>query len=320
MVIKTSDDNKIPVGISSCLLGEKVRYDGGHKHHSYIVSTLGEFFEYRSFCPEMNIGLGVPRKPIRLVALENDVRSVGIEDPSFDDTEKLVTAATEQKTWHQKIYAYIVKKDSPSCGMERVKVYKNDIPARSGAGIYTRTLMHNFPNLPVEEEGRLGDAVLRENFIKRVFIYKRWRDMADNSLDLKNLTRFHAQHKLILFSHDQNLARALGKKLSDIRAEDIESFSEQYLSELMGILKIPATSKNHVNVLQHIQGYLKNNLDQQDKAELSQIIEEYRLGQLPLIVPITLLRHHFRKYPDPYIEDSWYMNPHPKELMLLNRL
>ena len=314
------NNNKIPVGISSCLLGEKVRYDGAHKHHSYIVSTLGEYFEYRSFCPEMSIGLGVPRKPIRLVAMDNKVHCVGVEDASFDVTQKLIQCATEQQHWHQQIYAYIVKKDSPSCGMERVKVYKNNNPTRSGNGIYTKTLMQNFPNLPIEEEGRLGDPVLRENFIKRVFIYKRWHDMANNSLDLKNLTRFHAQHKLILYSHNQSLARQLGKKLSETRTADVKHFSEEYVTTLMQILKQPATTKNHVNVLQHIQGYLKKRLDPEDKAELAQIIEEYRLGQVPLIVPVTLLRHHFRRNPDPYIEASYYMHPHPKELMLLNRL
>jgi len=318
--METIKDNKIPVGISSCLLGEKVRHDGGHKHHSYIVSTLGEYFEYRSFCPEMSIGLGVPRKPIRLVTREDGIHCVGVKDPSFDVTEKLIQTTNEQQHWHRKIYAYIVKKDSPSCGMERVKVYNNDMPTRSGSGLYTQTLMQNFPNLPVEEEGRLGDAKLRENFIKRVFIYKRWHDMADNGLDLKNLTQFHAQHKLILLSHNQKQARELGKKLSNTRAEEVKEFSDEYLATLMQILKLPATTKNHVNVLQHIQGYLKKNLDTDDKAELTQIIEEYRLGQVPLIVPITLLRHHFRKNPAPYIEDSYYMHPHPKELMLLNRL
>jgi uncharacterized protein YbgA (DUF1722 family)/uncharacterized protein YbbK (DUF523 family) len=316
----TANNHKIPVGISSCLLGEKVRYDGAHKYHSYIVSTLGEYFEYRSFCPEMSIGLGVPRKPIRLVAMDNEVHCVGVEDPSFDVTQKLVSCATEQHKWHQQIYAHIVKKDSPSCGMERVKVYTNNHPTRSGSGFYTKTLMQNFPNLPIEEEGRLEDPVLRENFIKRVFIYKRWHDMADNSLDLKHLTCFHAQHKLILYSHNQSQARKLGKKLSDIRKENVKRFSEEYISTLMQILKLPATTKNHVNVLQHIQGYLKKRLDTKDKAELTQIIEEYRLGLVPLITPITLLRHHFRNNPDPYIEASYYMHPHPKELMLLNHL
>lgn len=318
--MNTIESNKIPVGISSCLLGEEVRHNGSHKLHSYIVSTLGNYFEFRPFCPEMSIGLGVPREPIRLIQQENEIRCVGTRDPSFDVTDKLINNANGQQQWQQELYAYIVKKDSPSCGMERVKVYKKNAPTRSGTGLYTRTLMQNFPDLPVEEEGRLGDAVLRENFIKRVFIYKRWRDLMATGIDMAKLTRFHAQHKLILYSHDQNLGRQLGKDLSSVKSDALESFVPEYASRLMQLLKIPASRKNHVNVLQHIQGYLKKKLESDDRQEMAQIIERYAHGQLPLIVPITLLRHHFRKCPDSYIEDSYYMNPHPGELMLLNNL
>lgn len=311
---------KIALGISSCLLGEAVRFDSGHKFNSYIVSTLGEFFEYTPFCPEMSIGLGVPREPIRLVEQEGELKCIGTRTDTLDVTDRLIQCAHEQQHWHATIFGYILKKDSPSCGMERVRVYKNDMPERNGSGLYAKTLMHNFPNLPIEEEGRLGDPILRENFIQRVFIYKRWHEMLDAQLSWPALMNFHAQHKLILFSHDQNQARTLGKSLSQSGHLDISTFAEQYLSGLMSILKIHATRKNHVNVLQHIQGYLKNRLDKADKQELNEIIEQYRLGRLPLIVPITILRHHFRKYPDEYIDNSFYMNPHPRELMLLNTL
>lgn len=314
------DDTKIPVGISSCLLGEKVRFDGGHKQHSYIISTLGQYFDFRTFCPEVSIGLGIPREPIRLVTRDDQIRCVGTRNASMDVTDELIDCGQSQKSWQSDIYAYIVKKDSPSCGMERVKVYNEVMATRTGTGLYTKVLMDNFPNLPVEEEGRLGDAVLRENFIQRIFIYKRWRDLLDNGLSLKLLTRFHAQHKLILFSHNQERARALGRQLSECKKNELDDFKEEYISEFMQIVKIPASKKNHVNVLQHIQGYLKKKLDSEDKAELSQVIEEYRHGQVPLIVPITLLRHHFRKTPDAYIDESWYMKPHPKELALLNSL
>lgn len=315
-----TDPNKIPVGISSCLMGEKVRFDSGHKYHSFIVSTLGDFFEYKPFCPEMSIGLGVPREPIRLVKMDDKIKCIGTKTPSLEVTDQLIQCANDQKHWQADIYGYIVKKDSPSCGMERVKIYKNDMPDRQGTGLYTQTLMQNFPNLPIEEEGRLGDPVLRENFIKRVFIYKRWQDMKQKSLSWANLTEFHGQHKLILFSHNQDLARKLGKELSESGQQDITEYAQHYISELMNILKIQATRKNHVNVLQHIQGYLKRELDKSDKEELSQLIEAYRLGQVPLIVPITILRHHFRKAPNEYINNSYYMKPHPKELMLLNAI
>ena len=311
---------KIPVGISSCLLGERERYDGGHKKSSYIMDTLGEYFDYRAFCPEMEIGLGVPRETIRLVQQDDTVRVVGSKNPDLDVTDALVASAHQQRDWHQKLFAYIVKKDSPSCGMERVKVFKKDTPHRIGSGFYTKTLMENFPNLPIEEEGRLGDSVLRENFIHRVFIYRRWHELIDSGLTLNKLTDFHARHKLVLFSHNQDAARTLGNSLSNAHKLDLEQYAYSYISALMAILKIPATRRNHVNVLQHIQGYLKQYLDKDDKQELVESIERYRVGQLPLIVPITLLNHYFRKFPNEYIDRSYYLAPHPKELMLLNAL
>ena len=314
---------KIAVGISSCLLGERVRFDGGHKKSSYIMDTLGEYFDYRSFCPEMAIGMGVPRETIRLVKTEaaNDAhRAVGVRNPDMDVTEKLIASAHQQRHWHQDIFGYIVKKDSPSCGMERVKVYRKDSPHRNGIGLYTRTLMENFPNLPIEEEGRLGDSILRENFIHRVFIYQRWRLLLDSGVSIKSLTDFHAQHKYILYSHDQTAARSLGNSLSNAHKLDIDEYARSYESALMALLKKTATRKNHVNVLQHIQGYLKRDLDKDDKQELVESIDSYRLGQLPLIVPVTLLNHFFRKHPNDYIANSYYLKPHPKELMLLNSL
>lgn len=312
---------KIPVGISSCLLGERVRYDGGHKAHSYIQSTLGEYFEFLPFCPELKIGLGIPRKPIRLSRVPgSEIQCIEIDNPEANYTQKLKDCADEQAGWHEKLCGYILKKDSPSCGMERVKIWDDVMPIREGVGIYAKTLMENFPYLPVEEEGRLGDAILRENFIQRVFVMRRWHSMQANSADLKSLINFHARHKLIIMSHDQNKYRELGRLVAATNKSNLRENSELYLLGLMEALKIRATRKNHVNVLQHIQGYLKNYLDKDDKQELLQTIEKYRIGQIPLIVPITLLNHFFRKHPDKYISDSWYMNPYPGELRLQNSI
>ncbi|MEJ2528557.1 MAG: DUF523 and DUF1722 domain-containing protein [Gammaproteobacteria bacterium] len=313
-------DNLIPVGISSCLLGEEVRFDGGHKNNPYIVHTLGEYFRFVPFCPEVDVGLGIPREPIRLVAVGDTTRCVGTKTKGLDVTEQLIVSAEQQKGWQGEIFGYILKKGSPSCGMERVKLYRGDQVERSGVGIYAQQLMQNFPNLPVEEEGRLGDSVLRENFIQRVFIYRRWNRFITARASWSGLTEFHARHKLILFSHDQDMARDLGRRLSESAALGLAEYADEYLTRMMAILKVKATRGNHVNVLQHIQGYLKKHLDSADKRELSDSIEQYRLGYLPLIVPITLLRHHFMKYPDDYIEHSYYMRPYPNELMLLNSL
>ena len=311
---------KIPLGISSCLIGEKVRFDGGHKQNRYILDTLGQYFSFRPFCPEMAIGLGVPRETIRLVDVGGKTEAVGNKNTELNVTQALIQISHDQKSWQQKIFGYIVKKDSPSCGMERVKVYHKDQPQRSGIGLYTETMMQNFPTLPVEEEGRLGDPVLRESFVKRVFIYQRWHKMIDSGLDWAALTDFHARHKLILYSHNQDLGRKLGRELSAAHQGPIEEYAPRYLAQMMGILKIFAKRSNHVNVLEHVRGYLKRELDKSDKQELSNCIENYRLGLLPLIVPITLLRHHFRRNPNQYIERSYYMQPHPDELMLLNSL
>lgn len=322
-----SEQEKIAVGISSCLLGERVRFDGGHKNNAYIVQTLGDYFEFTPFCPEMAIGLGVPRTPVHLIRAAGEIRCVDNKNPDLDVTTPLRECADHQRHWHRQICGYILKKDSPSCGMERVKVYSSSHtganpgpPRRDGSGIYAARLMANFPYLPVEEEGRLGDASLRENFIQRVFIYQRWQHLVAQGLTWDRLNRFHASHKLILMSHNQSLNRDLGRLLAQSSALDVTAFSNTYLEKLTAILKIVATRKNHVNVLQHIQGYLKRQLDKDDIRELTDTIHAYRDGLLPLIVPITLLRHHFRRNPSPYIEQSWYMHPHPRELMLLNHL
>jgi uncharacterized protein YbgA (DUF1722 family)/uncharacterized protein YbbK (DUF523 family) len=311
---------KIPVGVSSCLVGEKVRFDGGHKQNRYILDTLGQFFRFRPFCPEMAIGLGVPRETIRLVSIDGRTEAVGNKNRHLNFTRPLIQSAEDQAGWHAEIFGYIVKKDSPSCGMERVRVYQGEVPKRDGRGLYTQTMMRNFPSLPVEEEGRLGDPVLRESFVKRVIIYKRWHDMLADGLSWAALTDFHASHKLILYSHNQQLGRELGRELAASRDRPIAEYAKQYIEQMMTILKITAKRSNHVNVLEHIRGYLKHELDKDDKRELTESIENYRLGLLPLIVPITLLRHHFRRHPDPYIEQSRYMQPHPDELMLLNSL
>lgn len=311
--------NKIAIGLSSCLLGEKVRFDGGHKSNSYISKTLGQFFEFQTFCPELAIGLGIPRKPIRLSRKGSDqIRCIPIDDSGPEYSDALIQSADQQIEWHRNICGYILKKDSPSCGMERVKVWDGVMPIREGVGLYAERMMKNIPYLPVEEEGRLGDAVLRENFVQRVFVLHRWFQLKETGLNLPNLLEFHARHKLIIMSHNQNKYRELGRLLAAARKDSVTDVAKDYLLKLMQTLKIPATRSNHVNVLQHIQGYLKKPLGKEDKMELTETVEKYRLGQLPLIVPITLLNHFFRKHPDDYISNSWYMNPYPQEMSLQN--
>ncbi|MDO8940729.1 MAG: DUF523 and DUF1722 domain-containing protein [Methylicorpusculum sp.] len=311
---------KIPVGISSCLLGEAVRYDGGHKSNDYVRKTLGEYFQFVPFCPEVESGMGTPRPPIQLRHTGLGIRCVVVKDHTVDVTDSLTSCAAKQHDWLAGLCGYILKKDSPSCGMERVKIYRNDFAERNGTGLFAQHLKTHFPLLPMEEEGRLGDPRLRENFIQRVYVMYRWKQLNEASATPRALTEFHARHKLIAMSHDQNSARELGRLAASADKKNIHQILPVYGAQLMLCLKKTATPGNHVNVLQHIQGYLKKSLESDDKAELCETIERYRLGQLPLIVPITLLRHHFRRQPDPFIEQSYYMTPYPQELTVLNEI
>ncbi len=317
-------DKLIKIGVSSCLLGEKVRYDGGHKNDTYIACTLAEYFQFIPFCPETSIGLGVPRDPIRLVNFGGDIRCVGAQDPSLDVTEKLNQCAEAQRHWHNELCGYLFKKDSPSCGMEHVKVFSGTTSKNAGSeessGLYAKRLMENFPLLPCEEEGRLGNAILRENFIQRVYIYHRWKSLQQEDFTADKLMQFHSQHKLIAMSHDQNAAHELGRIVASSNIEPLSQVAANYIALLMPTLKQIATQDNHANVLQHVQGYLKKQLNADDKKELSEAIENYRQGDLPLIIPLTLLKHHFRKSPDHFIDQSYYMSPSPAELKLTNTL
>ena len=312
---------KIRVGVSSCLLGQEVRFDGGHKRDNYLTGTLSGYFDFIPFCPEAAVGLGIPRQPIRLVRRGEEIRAVGVRTPELDPTDQLAAFAERTARQLGEISGYILKKDSPSCGMERVKIYNNKgMPERKGVGIYAGVLMQRLPLLPVEEEGRLGDAVLRENFIERVFVYHRWQRLVRKGLSAKGLIEFHSDHKFLILSHQQKAYRELGRLVANAGGSDLEKLAGEYVAILMNALKRPARPRKHVNVLEHLLGFLKEHLDKSDREEMAETIAQYREGLLPLIVPITLIRHHFRRHPDPYIQRQYYISPHPKELMLRNSI
>ncbi|MCB1735119.1 MAG: DUF1722 domain-containing protein [Gammaproteobacteria bacterium] len=311
----------IRIGISACLLGERVRYDGGHKHDHYITGTLGDYFEFVPVCPEAAIGLGIPRPTIRLVGEAEAPRVLGVRDARLDVTEKLIAFGKEMAPKLHDLRGYIFKRSSPSCGMERVKLYtEQGMPNGQSVGVYAREIMQANPLLPTEEEGRLGDAGLRENFIQRVFVYDRWLRMVDAGLSSRGLVEFHTRHKTMIRAHDEIAYRELGRLVAEAGKRDLVALAEEYVSRLMATLKKPATRTKHSNVLMHLMGYLKQQLDSADKQELIETIDEYRAGRLPLIVPIVLLRHHFRRHPNEYVADQYYLDPHPRELMLRNAL
>lgn len=302
--------SSVPVGVSGCLLGERVRYDGGHKAHAWIIGALGGVFAFRAFCPETAIGLGVPRPPMHLRRdAAGGIRCVQVDDAGRDHTDALRRCADGQASWLGDLCGYILKAGSPSCGMERVRVHGGGGTREEGTGLFAARMMERFPWLPVEEEGRLDDEANRESFILRVFALHRWRAMRARGLDAAALGAFHAGYKLVLMSRGQERCRALGRLASG--GGDIEARARDYLDGFMDALKIRATRGGHVNALQHVQGHLKRRLDRAGRAELTRAIERYRLGCASRTEPLALLRRHFRRWPDAYIEGSMYMRPDP---------
>jgi uncharacterized protein YbgA (DUF1722 family)/uncharacterized protein YbbK (DUF523 family) len=318
---RAQQPERIRIGISSCLLGQEVRFDGGHKRDSYINGTLQQYFDFVPVCPELAIGLGVPREPIRLVIAQTGTRVIGTRTPGLDVTEALREYGERKGREMRDISGYILKRGSPSCGMERVKVYTPaGMPNKSEPGMYARAFMTVQPLLPIEEEGRLGDPVLRENFITRVFVYHRWQTLLQGGLTPAKLVDFHTRHKLLILAHNQAAYRRMGRLVAGAGAEDLDTLAAAYVHELMTALKRGAGRRHHMNVLQHLLGYLRKQLDAADRAEMHETIGAYGEGLIPLIVPITLLKHHFRRHPHPYVENQYYLSPHPAELMLRNAL
>ncbi len=312
---------RLKIGISSCLLGQPVRYNGGHKQDRFIANSLSEFVDFVPICPEVSIDLGVPRPPIRLVGNPESPRAVGSDDPSMDVTVRLQSFAEQKVESLGNISGYILKKDSPSCGMERVKVYgEKGGAARKGRGIFAQVLIERMPLLPVEEEGRLNDPILRENFLTRVFVYHRWQQLLADGLNSRALIEFHSDHKFLLMAHSQYAYRRMGRMLSNLKNMDLESVAQMYANEMMTALANRATRKRHANMLQHMAGFLKRSIDREDKQELVDNINAYRVGQVPLIVLITLFRHYFRRNPDPYMQRQVYLHPHPDALSLRNSI
>jgi uncharacterized protein YbgA (DUF1722 family)/uncharacterized protein YbbK (DUF523 family) len=310
---------RIRVGVSACLLGAQVRFDGGHKRNRFIDEQLREYFEFVPVCPEVAIGMGTPREPIRLVGLEASPRAVGTRNPALDVTERLRAYGHQVARDSGDLCGFVFKKDSPSCGMERVRIYNDKgMPQANGTGLFAAEIMRAHPLLPVEEEGRLNDPVLRENFINRVFVYARWRALGEAGLSKARLVSFHARHKLLILAHSTEGYRELGRLVANLNADPLEQIAARYIQRLMAIITRHATRKRHANVLQHLLGYLRQHADRGDRADLLDAIDGYRRGEYPLVVPVRLLRHHFRRYPHPYVAQQVYLEPYPGELMLRN--
>jgi uncharacterized protein YbgA (DUF1722 family)/uncharacterized protein YbbK (DUF523 family) len=312
----------IRLGISACLLGERVRYDGGHRLDRFLTETLGQYVEYVPVCPEVECGLGIPREALRLVGDPNSPRLVTSRSGQ-DLTERMVGWARKRvvELEREDLYGFIFKSESPSSGMERVKVYgQSGMPVKRGIGVFARIFMEHFPLLPVEEEGRLHDPKLRHNFIERIFTLRRWREVSDKGMSRRGLVEFHTQHKLLILSHSPRHLREMGKLVARIKDKPLNELYSRYQSLLMESLRLRATPKKHTNVLMHMMGYFKEQLSPDEKQELLEIIDLFQRELLPLIVPITLFNHYVRKYHQPYLKGQVYLNPHPIELQLRNHV
>jgi uncharacterized protein YbgA (DUF1722 family)/uncharacterized protein YbbK (DUF523 family) len=307
----------VRIGISSCLLGERVRYDGNHKRNDYLVQIWGRYVEFASVCPEVGIGLGVPRPPIRLVGDSSRPCAVGVEDATLDVTARLEAYATERAHELDDLSGYIFKSKSPSCGLTHVPIDTPD-GRGTGAGVYARVFTAAQPLLPVEEEDRLADPDVRDHFITRVFAYRRWWALRGR-LTPARLIAFHVAHKYLLMAHAPAQVSALGRVVTEIgevdKPGDLERLADDYGARFMRALSHPPTRGGHANALMHILGYLKS-LPANDRAALLSAIEAYRLGRMPLLVPVMRLKQHLRRYPHAYIARQFYLYPDARERLL----
>jgi len=311
-------EDRIKIGISACLLGENVRYNGGHKLDHFLRDTLGQYVSYVPVCPEVEAGFGVPRETMRLVG--------DVEAPRLVKTKSGTDHTDQMRGWAQKrvkelekedLCGYIFKKDSPSSGLMRVKVYnESGMPEKKGVGLFARAFVNHFPLIPVEEEGRLHDPRLRENFIELIFAFKRWRDTVVKHPGIGSVVDFHSRNKLLLMSHSPEYARRMGKLVAGAKQMDRDAFYHAYEALFIAALRLNTTVKKHINVLQHIMGYFKNQLTSDEKQELLETFDQFKAGYVPLLVPMTLINHYIRKYEQPYLKQQTYLNPHPIEFKL----
>jgi uncharacterized protein YbgA (DUF1722 family)/uncharacterized protein YbbK (DUF523 family) len=308
------------LGISACLLGQQVRFDGGHKQDAFLCETLGRFVEWIPVCPELEVGMGVPRESVRLVGAPENPKMIA-ERSGRDWTMAMRRFADirANELAGLKLSGYVFKKNSPSCGVERVRVYdQKNMPVRRGRGLFAAALIKTLPLLPVEEEGRLNDAALRENFVERVFAYCRWQAACAESRSARSLVAFHTRHKFLLLAHSERHYRESGGLVATGDKRTIRQTYEEYGRKFMDGLAVKTSAKKHANVLDHLMGYFSDRLSTAERRELLELIGDFRARLVPLIAPVTMIHHYVKKYEVAYLADQVYLAPTPKELMLRN--
>ena len=312
----------IPVGISTCLLGKEVRHDGGHKHSRYCTQVLSKHFEFRSICPELEAGLGVPRPAIHLREYPEGMRIIETRGQA-DHTEAMDGFIDAVIPTLANLRGYILMAKSPSCGMERIKVHNENgqVTRRDGRGMFAEALLQAYPLMPVEEEGRLNDNMIRENFIERVFAYDDWmQNVSGDQLTAKSLINFHTRHKFQLLAHSEKIYRELGPMLGDLKSEPLENIADRYIHLFMEAMNKKVSRGSHMNAMQHLMGYLRDSMGDEDRKVMLEQMEAYRRGEVPLVVPMTLLRMAQRREPVDYLSAQHYLTPYPDELGLRNNV
>jgi uncharacterized protein YbgA (DUF1722 family)/uncharacterized protein YbbK (DUF523 family) len=313
---------KIKIGISSCLLGNDVRWNGGHKRDRYLTDTLGQFVEWVPVCPEVELGLGIPRETLRLVG--------DPENPRLLTTKTKIDHTDGMKKWArgrleelagEDLCGFVFKCDSPSSGMVRVKVYgKGGMPQKKGVGIFARAFMDRFPLVPVEDDGRLRNPLIRENFIEQVFTLKRWRETRTRRSCVGNVVDFHSRNKLVLMAHSPKHLKTMGAMVAGGKAMGCRPLYHEYETLLLEALRLKTTVKKHYNVMLHMLGYFRKDLTADEKQELLEVMDHYKQLLVPLVVPLTLFNHYVRKYDQPYLAQQTYLHPHPVDLKLRNHV
>lgn len=317
----TTPDRSIRVGVSSCIVGEEVRFNGGHSRHRYVTDVLADFVDFVRVCPEVEVGMGVPRPTVRLVRAGDEVR---LEDPKngidWTSAMKEFSRSRSSELADDDLCGFIVKKASPTCGMERVKLHHEGGKGSSGdgQGMFTAELIRRFPFLPVEEDGRLNDPRIRENFVERVFAYRRLKDLFEGNWSIGDVVEFHTREKLLLRAHDEAGYRDLGRLVARASEIPTPAFEHDYVDRFMSVMARQATVKAHTNVLQHMVSFLRWHGDDVGRADMHAAIDDYKAGLVPLVVPVTLMRHLAHKHGEEILLESSYLSPHPKELMLRN--
>jgi uncharacterized protein YbgA (DUF1722 family)/uncharacterized protein YbbK (DUF523 family) len=309
---------RVRLGISSCLLGNSVRWNAGHKMDRFLTNTLGQFVDYVPVCPEVEAGFGVPRESMRLVGDPENPRLITFKTKT-DQTDRMLDWAKKRvkELENEDLHGFIFKSDSPSSGMIRVKVYtEKGMPVKKGVGMFAREFMAHFPLIPAEDDGRLNDARIRENFIERIFSLRRWRETIAKGKSMGRLVDFHTRNKLLILSHSPKHYSVMGKLVAEGKKMPMKELYMQYEATLMASLTFKTTPKKNLNVLQHLMGYFKKQLTKAEKQELLDVFNQYRQEFVPLIVPITLINHYVRKYDQQYLKLQTYLNPHPVELKL----